>query len=413
MKSKTKNPIRVALYGMDGRTLKTMTMYLQGAPCKGIAEVVDELDAEIDIIDADFVKARDVLEQRQSKTPDRPIILLSLQELAIDGTFFVKKPIEAVELVATLNQAFASLTKGKVNNTDTDVEEKKPIDANLPSTEDQQTLEPEIEIEIQQEDQKHIDNEEVRKTSKHRTAMDLTEGNFSSYIGYVEGIDFSDTKQVRTASFNPKRFFLGYVQSAFRVAQERGRILQLNSSWKPLVIFPHSHEMWLDADDKQLRAFAGLSINKKAGGGMSLSSSDHNAAGFSNKMENFYDVDAFLWKLSLWTSKGRYPNSIDIDHPVYLKRWPNFTRLVITPHAMRIAALLIAGPRTLLNISESLNIKPQYVFVFISAAMALGIAGQAKRQSDQMIATEVINKSKSKGLLSKIMDKLRKKGDEN
>lgn len=405
MKSKVKAPIRVALYGMDGRTLKTLIMFLQG-PCKGIARVVDELDAEIDIIDADDVKSKDLLEQRQSKSPERPIILLSLQVLSIEGTLFVKKPVQAPELVATIKQAYATLLKSKTTSAKSAALHSL---AKVDQTSDQLNAEAESVIEKKQAGVKHIDNEEIRKTSKHRTATDLTEGNFSTYLGHVEGIDFSDINQVRAASFNANSFFLGYVQSAIRVARDKGRILQLNSSWKPLVIFPHSQEMWLDADDKQLRAFAGLRINNKAGGGMSLSTSGIKASGLSNKMENFYDVDAFLWKLAVWTSKGRYPDSIDIDTPVYLKRWPNFTRLIITPHAMRIAALLAAQPRTLINVAESLNIKPQYVFVFISAANALGIAGQVKRHSDEIVTPEPVKKTKSKGLLGKIMGKLRSK----
>lgn len=54
---------------------------------------------------------------------------------------------------------------------------------------------------------KHIDNEEKKKVSKHRTAKDLTEGGFSTYIGNVEDVDFSDPEQVLKASYNPKDFF--------------------------------------------------------------------------------------------------------------------------------------------------------------------------------------------------------------
>jgi hypothetical protein len=91
-----------------------------------------------------------------------------------------------------------------------------------------------------------------------------------------------------------------------------------------------------------------------------------------------------------------------------LKHWPNFTRLLITPHALRISALLVQGPRTLGNVAEVLNIKPQYVFVFISAACALGLTGQARRESDTSIApSEEIKSNKNKGFLSRIMSKLR------
>ena len=113
MKSKNNKPLNVALYGMDGRSHKMMVMFLQG-PCKGIAIVVNERDAELDIIDADSVNAKEILEGRNVKTPDRPIILLSLEEVIIDGTIYVKKPVQIVELVEALNKIKLMLSGGKI-----------------------------------------------------------------------------------------------------------------------------------------------------------------------------------------------------------------------------------------------------------------------------------------------------------
>lgn len=398
MKNKQITPIKIALYGMDGRTYKTMVMYLQG-PCRGLAVVTEELDAEIDLIDADHIKAKDILEEQKSKTPERPVILLSLQKLSIEGTIFVKKPIETAELIAALNKAKAQL-HGELP--------AKPADlskASSPSEESVQTSLPATDKKPAVK--KNIDREEKKKTSKHRTAMDLTESGFSAYLGHTDGIDFSDREQVLTASYNPKNYFLEYVQFALKTAAKKGRILQLNSSWKPLIIFPHTREIWLDADDKQLRAFAGVEIKKGLSKGMALGPVKQSAAGLSKNMENFHDANTFAWKLALWTSKGRYPDSIDINRPVYLKRWPNFTRLIITPHALQIAALLIIGPRTLINIADSLKIKPQYVFVFISAASAIGLVAQVERKVDEVIAPPEIKPTKSKGLLTKIIGRLR------
>ena len=399
MKSNNNKPLNVALYGMDGRSHKTMVMYLQG-PCKGVGIVVDEFDAEIDIIDADSFKAKELMDGRKSKTPDRPMILLSLEELNIEGTIYVKKPVQTDELVGALNKAKLMLDGEKPKKATV-----LPEQASIQEPETKKEKTPAV-VEKKQAGGKTINTEEGKKTSKHRTAMDLTEKGFSAYIGHVDGVDFSNREQVLLASYMPKSFFLGFVQSAIRVAREKGRILQLNSSWKSLIVFPHSREIWLDADDKQLRAFAGIAI--KSGKGMSLSSVEQTSSEYVNeKMENFYDIDTFIWKLTVWTSKGRYPEDIDINKPVHLKHWPNFTRLVITPHALQIAALLIVGPRTLINISDSLKIKPQYVFVFISAAHAIGLVGQAERNADVIIAPPEVRKSKSKGLLSKILGKLR------
>ena len=96
--------------------------------------------------------------------------------------------------------------------------------------------------------------------------------------------------------------------------------------------------------------------------------------------EMVQSLDSFLWKLALWTSKGRLPINANLYTRFYLTRWPNMARLLLTPHSMRVAALMVSGPRTLLNIAEVLGIRQQYVFAFFSATMALGIVEKVVRQ---------------------------------
>ena len=328
--------IKVALYGMDARASKMMTMYLNG-PCKGIAIVVADAEAEIDIIDADFLKFKDLLEERQSKAPDRPIIIVALQPVSIEGAIYVKKPIESEGLTEALKQIKSDLGKKKrviaavstsanINSED----EHKDAESQVKVIADE--LGPDIDLSKnlsetkaaateQQPKQNTVSSNEKKKTLKHRTAIDLTDEVFSSYIGHVEDIDFSDKEQVLLASFNSKHYFLSYIQSALRVAKEKQRIIQLNANWKPLVIFPESHEIWLDAKDVQLRAFSGILMKQWAGSGssVSLNAVDPAKVGCNDKMENFYDADMLLWKVAIWTSKGRYPSAIDIHQPIYLK----------------------------------------------------------------------------------------------
>ena len=88
--------------------------------------------------------------------------------------------------------------------------------------------------------------------------MQLDEKVFSSLIGTALGIDFSDPEQLLTASYNAADYYLGYVHSAINLCLSKGRILCLHTRWKPLIMFPHTHEMWIDTDDKQLKAFSAL-----------------------------------------------------------------------------------------------------------------------------------------------------------
>jgi hypothetical protein len=60
----------------------------------------------------------------------------------------------------------------------------------------------------------------------------------------------------------------------------------------------------------------------------------------------------------------------------------------------------------LANIAQVLDIKPQYVFVFISSAVAIGLAGQARRAADNLVELPVPQAIKNKGLLQRIISKL-------
>lgn len=407
MKKGSPTPARIALYGMDDRTSKTMEMYLKG-PCRGAAVVVGEAEADIDVIDADYPRAKDILEARRAATPNRPLILLSLQELQIDNTFFIKKPVNAKQIIDVLAKIKAATSPHKLAakaakvaaTSSAPVESENQAPAETPRK---------MAMDVYAKKSagvKHIDSSEQQKTAKHQSAVQLNEGGFTAFLGTVSNIDFDDSAQLLTACYDPRQSFLGYVQSAFKTAKLQSRALQLNSIWKPLIIFPENQEIWLDADDKQLRAFAGMTLGKDAIGSMVLQAFDSGKAA-NRAMDKFQNMNSFIWKLALWTSKGRFPIGLDIQRPVFLERWPNFTRLVITPDALRMAALLVSAPKTPLEVASLLSVKPQYVFAFISACNALGLLRQSERQVDTVIAPEPPPKSTNKSLLSKILGKLR------
>lgn len=416
MKDKQKKPLQVALLGMDGRSYKTMAMFLHG-PCKGSAAVVEEKDANVDIIDADVVNSKQILERSLGREKKRPIIVLSLQMINTredDNIICLKKPIVTDSMLDALQQA-REIIEGKAK--------KKPFSFQPAVMAESRTASeagagkfvertfdkpmPEKTALLEPEPKKIVDSQEQKKTSKHDSTIQLDEKGFTAFIGSVPGVDLNDPEQQLLASYNPKDYYQGYVQSAYKIALAQKRVLKLNSGWKPLIILPHSREIWLEADDKLLRAFAGVGVNAKA---ITVSPVDPQSVTADIDVERIQEMDAFLWKLAIWSSKGRYPHSIDINSPIYLKRWPNFTRYIVTPHALRISSLLIGrGPQTLPNIASLLDIELRYVYVFISAAYALGLAGQAQRQADALIRPELpVKAPERKGILNRIINKLRR-----
>ena len=228
-----KNPLLVTLYGLNERSYKTMVLFLAG-PCKGKAKVVESADAEIDILDADFPTAKYILDQCRESNPDRPIIVMSLENLRLEETIFLKKPVNATAMIAALKQVRKLL----------EVKQKNSADIELPGQEVVGNL---------VEDSKSTDQTNV---AYRQVGRRYTEGGFSAFLGIIPDINFNDRAQVIRASYNPKNHFQGYVQSAFSVANAKDRVVKLNSSWKPLYILPKSQEVSLEVSDSQLRVFA-------------------------------------------------------------------------------------------------------------------------------------------------------------
>ncbi|MEQ1545007.1 hypothetical protein [Methyloglobulus sp.] len=248
------------------------------------------------------------------------------------------------------------------------------------------------------------DKDECHKTAKHQTAMRLDEKSFHNYIGAIEDFDVNDPTQFINAHYQPKNYYQGCFQAAFAESQ----ILMLQTNWSPIILFPRTHEVWFDGDDLELRELAERPLNHKTlKTEMAVVPEDLSTMNIAGTLDKIQNMDAFLWKLACWASKGRYPESIEYNLPVYLKSWPNFTRLLITPHALRIAALLIQRPRSMGNLAQALDIKPQYVFVFISAAHAIGLVDQARRTADNLVQPPDMPPSKDQKLLGQLIGKLR------
>jgi hypothetical protein len=395
--SVAKEPLRVGVLGMDDKARAMLEMFLQG-PCKNRAVLTEESSAQVSIVDMDGLHAKNFLAEEKQRQPRRPIILLSLAAQEELGTIYVRKPVQAERMTLALEEARRVL----VNGSGKYHAGRTSAGARQQGTKSRTFSE------------KRLISRPPAKKAAHRSVMLLDETSYSALIGSAPDIDPRDPRQVQSAYYDPREFLQAYVQSAVNLALSKKRILRLNTGWKPILIFPHSREVWVDADDKQLRAFcmvpiktiSSVDVTGSGASGISVTpvSMMPGEAGDPAKLQS---VDAFLWKLAIWTSAGKVPRGTDLKRPVYLERWPNMTRFVVTPHALRIAALLIEEPRSLVGIAEVLQIRQQYVFAFFSAARGLGLAGQVKTPAKAVgLTPPPTPRRKRSSVLRKILKRL-------
>ncbi|RTE67613.1 hypothetical protein EH243_01305 [Amphritea opalescens] len=82
--------------------------------------------------------------------------------------------------------------------------------------------------------------------------------------------------------------------------------------------------------------------------------------------------DELIWKLALWTSKGRLDRMIDPQRPYQLSGSVDIDRLLPIPHLATMAKLWGRHRLSAIEVIKALKIHQRYVFAFMTAAYALG-----------------------------------------
>ncbi len=389
--------IKIAIHGVPQSTHKMLCVFF-----KQISEhikIVNDADSpDVDLIDIDFAGADKILAKQRAEHPERILVIVSLKNKpnTIEHDYlFLKKPLTRDGIIQVIMQCQLQLKSPPI---------QKEIEAAPKSSALHAKVSPAATDKTPSSPIKPLENHT-------RPAEEFNEKGFTRFIGLMPTINIEDPAQIDQARFSPGDYLLGSVYHAITVARHKKQALQVDASWRPLLIFPHSHEIWLDASDHQLRAFASLKISRTSESKVRVLPVNLQQTKVNQASDKFQDEESFLWKLAIWTSKGRYPEQIDPAKPVVLKHWPNFTRLVITPHALRITALLMQQPQSMLDVARTLNIGPQYVFVFISGCQALNLVAQIERKYGPEETPK--KKIKSSGLLNKLLNKLRAKNHDD
>jgi hypothetical protein len=106
-----KRPLKVALHGMDSRATKIMAMYFQ-VLCNGAALLVqDRENADVDMFDSDVLASKKILETYLQEQLIRPLIVLSLQDIAQNGVLYIKKPVNVDDMLRVIADAKKLISK--------------------------------------------------------------------------------------------------------------------------------------------------------------------------------------------------------------------------------------------------------------------------------------------------------------
>jgi len=379
--------IKIHVLGMDERSCNTLSFFFEKF-CNAQCEISEEQYAQAFLVNMDSVDAATELTRLKQNHPNIALILTSIKSIDVGENYFLRKPMIAGHLVNILD----GIRRGVPVKPEQLQVKKKQVDDSATSV--------------------HQATSDTEQTKTKNEALNAK--NMIAFVGDSQDVNLRQIQENTDIFFNLKQYFLGYLQQAYQQAKVEQCAVRLTGVWRPLTIFPDSNQIYVELSDRQLQSICGVSLESKRSvineEDIKIESLDPTKATWECKQyDKYQDLDLFMWKMALWTSRGRLPQGLPLDLPIYLLGWPNLSRLILTPEALRICACWVPHPRTIINIAEVLNAPQRYVFSFITATYILGMSGLASRQSDILILPSDIEATSKMSLFSRILKRLKTK----
>lgn len=331
------------------RRLSSFLREIADEACEIVAlEAAKAVIADVDGADFDWTRFR-------AEYPQIPTIVLSRQRPDIEGVIWVPKPIMEVALLEAISWGTNQVGRGKKSATG----------------------------------------------SRHGVDMVVNPAHLEQATGRRDA-----DSTLNIYKFDDSKTLFRQFSRAITRATESGRVVTVNVADEGhLALLPKDSMVAISGSQAQL---LGWTRDEDIADKLSIrglnAEQESTLLGRLDQYRDLVTFDALLWKLAVWTARGRLPEGADPDTRYYLRCWPNFTRLMVLPHSIRIAALGVREPMTLIFIADTLEIAPADVFSFYYAAMAIGLAGPAQRADDYLLANRSHEGDSSSGVQRAVMN---------
>ncbi len=356
------DPVKIAAPWMDERSHAMLREFFR-VGVRSRCVLVEPERAQALLIDLDRGDATRRLQDARQRWPNVPIIELSVNHT--NEALFVRKPIRAKGMARALLSV-----RRRLRLSDDPVAES----VCAPPT---------------------------AASSAAAPGADIDDENASLLVGTSADVDPADPNTWARAWYAPDTFLLAHLQRAAAQADARAHAVSMSGVWGTWIIPPGNGPIHVGMADRQLRSLCVVSMDATD---VRLAPADGDSA--HSDSPDVTTRDALLWKIALWSARGRVPKGTALDQPVYLKHWPDLNALTPLPHALRIAALWLNHPLSLLELAERLAVPQRYVFSFYTACAAINLAGPARRAADGLIEAPAVPPSTLHALMSRLSNRL-------
>ncbi len=427
--------ITVAFVGVDERSKLAYQSFFESIEKVKYKIVNDFREAQLCLVDKDSHKVNKQYNEIINHYPEKYILSISIvkQICAHRRELYLQKPIKREVMQAimaklgkliplepddvSVSSAIARNRKvvKKLSNKRNLVQKNKHDRINAESSNIGRTEE-RGKSQVKDESNNTVGIKKIRKAATVNAGKFLKIKYEEYYVGGQADADISDPEQLRKIHYSPGLLLQEIIETACEKSRQNERIIQLsilshnfyfdysaqkvytNASTaviRPLCVIHHEDDVLYSVKHLRFKneIYATLVQNRKKFIKKSLE-------------RQIWNMDSFKWIIALWCSRGRVPEGVDVTQPVYLRQWPNLTRLELIPHAVQIASLIYKHPRSLIDTAKQLDIEQRYVFAFFSACKSIGLSDVSRRDVDKLFIQEKPAPNKNKSILGKLLGQL-------
>lgn len=417
----TSTPILFDLIGANVRTRNALQMAFAGR-ARGSCEFANGDAADAVIVDLDGIGARAEWSKYRHQHPRRPSVLLTLNDCTVPETAIVLiKPIRIEALLSAVDDIRRRIETGDINAPGITVRAttETAVGPGGPTTRITATTRPSRReatatsqttsgsqsrraVAASPPPASHPAPSKIAAPSGSEPARD-----YRDVCGHLPDINCEDLEQVRQRSFDAEGTLLDWLRRTQIRSDNMRKAVSLNIQDKDVAIISSMERVArVVLSDEILRNNASKRFIANQVRMTEIATDPPQAA--PRPFGEPVSLEALLWKMALWTYRGRLPAGTSVRERVYLRRWPNLPRLLDVPDAMRISALLVGQPLALPRVAEALQIPQRHVFAFYGAAQAAGLANHAKREADNLLASVPPRKHVERSFINRVVGRLKR-----
>ena len=158
------------------------------------------------------------------------------------------------------------------------------------------------------------------------------------FYGMRDDEDYLDSSKSDELYYQPANYLQGVFMQAQQLAKSQGQPVLINGGGVNMVITDLGTRVYSETKDTLLHKVSFINTEEQS---LFIAKAVEQHSFLEQRLSRLTRraSSELLWSLSMWSSKGRLPLNISGESIIQLKRWPNFTRKDLSPHAMEIAAL--------------------------------------------------------------------------